>query len=606
MKHIFLLTFVFAVFWAKAQGSMQINNGAELSSSGSATLTFNDYNLTNNGIFNLVDSGNVTFAGTNVQSVNGSGLTRVGNLIIENTAGFTCDNEIQLVNVLTPNNSTINFNDSFRFTNSSSDQVAQIAEAGMASLNGKVIIENYIPASRAFRFMSSTVTTDDGIRTNWQNGGTTISGVGTHITGSQTGANGLDQTISGNSSMFYWDEQTQNWSAESNTLNSELIAGKPIRMFVRGDRTVDLSNNNAAPTSTTLISRGTMLNGDVTNSFNTISGDFIMIANPYQAIVDIEDVLNDISTTGVNTEFAYLWDTTQNTRGAYITVDFSGTTASFVPSNSNATRYLRPGQALFLPVTGSSSITFKESHKDITASIAEVYRNVPVTTNRLDLRLKNSNGTILDEARIDFGSQYSNGITTEDAYKFPNLDESIAVLSNGNSLAISKMDFPDSQDRTPLDITNYRDSEFKLEIQVFPIDNISPVLLDNFLGTRTALSSGVNLFEFTVNSVTASADSNRFHIEYSPATLSNGDHASMDQIVAFPNPATDKITISSTFLSGKKVSYKLVNALGQIVFDQMENYNRPTVIDTSNLSKGMYILSITHAQKSKSIKVLKE
>uniref|UniRef100_UPI00333F2FE9 beta strand repeat-containing protein n=1 Tax=Flavobacterium sp. TaxID=239 RepID=UPI00333F2FE9 len=50
------------------------------------------------------------------------------------------------------------------------------------SISGNVTVERYIPAKRAYRFVSSSVTTTTTIKQNWQENAGTTAGLGTHIT----------------------------------------------------------------------------------------------------------------------------------------------------------------------------------------------------------------------------------------------------------------------------------------------------------------------------------------------------------------------------------------------------------------------------------------
>ncbi|NBC58612.1 MAG: hypothetical protein GVY05_10080, partial [Bacteroidetes bacterium] len=76
--------------------------------------------------------------------------------------------------------------------------------------SGDVTVERYIPAKRAFRFLSSAVTTTNFIFENWQQQGLNpgdsgyIPNIGTHITGGNASL-GFDQSGSNNPSMFTFD-----------------------------------------------------------------------------------------------------------------------------------------------------------------------------------------------------------------------------------------------------------------------------------------------------------------------------------------------------------------------------------------------------------------
>jgi hypothetical protein len=94
-------------------------------------------------------------------------------------------------------------------------------------------VQRYIAqGKRAFRFLTPSVTTDNFISGNWQ--------LGTHITGSTTGANGFDTTVSGSPSMYTYNNQQatgSGWAAIASTDGTNLNAMQGYRVLIRGDRT---------------------------------------------------------------------------------------------------------------------------------------------------------------------------------------------------------------------------------------------------------------------------------------------------------------------------------------------------------------------------------
>src|SRR5690606_29972019 len=133
--------------------------------------------------------------------------------------------------------------------------------------------ERFIPARRAFRLLSSPVTTTSSINANWQEGvnnpdtstnNNPNPGYGTHITGSTTGANGFDATPSGNPSLFYLDVDNQSWEPFANTDNTTIQAGVPHRLMVRGGRDINVTSNSAAPSDTRLRTTGSLHTGPQT------------------------------------------------------------------------------------------------------------------------------------------------------------------------------------------------------------------------------------------------------------------------------------------------------------------------------------------------------
>lgn len=72
---------------------------------------------------------------------------------------------------------------------------------------------------------------------------------------------------------------------------------------------------------------------------------------------------------------------------------------------------------------------------------------------------------------------------------------------------------------------------------------------------------------------------------------------------AFPNPITDELIIEATTTDNTKLNYILIDALGRTVLTGDLN-NSKASINTSNLEKGFYSLSITN-EKGSSLKAIK-
>ena len=77
----------------------------------------------------------------------------------------------------------------------------------------------------------------------------------------------------------------------------------------------------------------------------------------------------------------------------------------------------------------------------------------------------------------------------------------------------------------------------------------------------------------------------------------------LPEISVFPNPIENELTIHTSTLSENKMPYILSDALGRIVLVGNLN-NSKTTINTSNLEKGFYSLSITN-EKSNNLKTIK-
>ena len=311
----------------------------------------------------LSDEINITPTAVNQPVITASEVAQVGAINIDQNASLEVYGVLK-VNTKLNNDGLI----TFKSDATSTGQLDQFN--AKYSGTGAVMTERFIPAGkRAFRFISPSVTTTNSMYENWQEGGATASGFGIHITGVDGAANGFDPTGTNNPSAFTFDNTvldqtaTSPWNAVTST-NGILEAGTPYRLFIRGDRTVDLATNQATPTATVLRTQGQLLFGNYNPALSPGNGNYSFVGNPYQAAVDF----NALSVGGdLNTNFMYVWDPQLGATGTYVTVDLSDG-SNIVGSNAN--QFIQPGQAFFvrnnLTVNTAPTITFNETSKAVT------------------------------------------------------------------------------------------------------------------------------------------------------------------------------------------------------------------------------------------------
>jgi hypothetical protein len=347
----------------------------------------------NNGIVDGV--GTLRFSGSTAQTITGTG--GVKNVDINNASGVTISsgsNKMNVNGVMTITTGTITTNDNLVFKASATEEgmIGQISTCATNAnpIIGKVTVERYVPGSqRSFRFLTPGVTSTTSIRANWQEGSnvtdpvgypnlTTSSanplpGYGTHITGSTTGANGVDATITGNPSLFTYSAVNQTWSSITNTSAPTFNVGEAYQIMVRGDRSIDMRTNTPTPSTTILRTTGTPATCDFTYSpsstpvrlSSAVTG-YSFIGNPYWAIVN----WHSVTKSGIENTY-YYWDPKLQgsaNRGAYATymLELDGSDgAGTATTGSAVSKYLQPGQGFFVKNTSSTpSITFLNDIKD--------------------------------------------------------------------------------------------------------------------------------------------------------------------------------------------------------------------------------------------------
>ncbi|MFN2260806.1 MAG: beta strand repeat-containing protein [Psychroflexus sp.] len=225
---------------------------------------------------------------------------------------------------------------------------ARTGVLGSVNSNSEIIGNNFVSerffsnSNRAFRYISPSINSTGSINENWQEGANDVSenpnpGYGTHITGSETGANGFDATATGNPSMFEWNATTQVWNEIPNTNSKTLQTHEAYGILMRGDRSISLTSNDALGNSTILRTRGNLVHGNqnVPNLAQN-EGEFSLVGNPYQAKIDMEILLSNAN--GLSSQFTYIYDPTLGNRGGYVTVEFQNGNATVTPVASSVNR----------------------------------------------------------------------------------------------------------------------------------------------------------------------------------------------------------------------------------------------------------------------------
>lgn len=411
-----------------------------------------------------------------------------------------------------------------------SGAVGEIADGAIALLNAtNVTVERFIPAKRAFRLLTSPVTTTKSIKSNWMEGqnnpppaystnNNNYPGYGTHITGSPNANDGFDPTATNNPSVFTYNNIKQEWEVLANT-NSTMTTGYSYRIMIRGGRDIDLSNNAAIPSNTILRATGSLQTGTIVydkNSFPSISptaGDYSLIGNPYASAINW-DMLAKSNLSG----YYYVWDPNLNTRGAYA-IYGNGTTN---PRGSMVNQHIQPGQAFFVQTSSSDpSLTFNESNKTI------VNRNVFRTSSSSSLSIQLLLDTVdvanktADGVALMFDSSYSRKIESEDAIKFYNQDENMSIIHNRTLLSIEGRPSVVSEDSIQLHFSQLRQKSYYLKFypNMFSRD-VSIVLKDNFLNTETPIDiNSETILPFGITSDSGSFYPTRFIIIMKPAKV---------------------------------------------------------------------------------------
>ncbi|WP_171047140.1 T9SS type A sorting domain-containing protein [Mesohalobacter halotolerans] len=523
-------------------------------------------------------------------------VTNTGNLIFDGVATIKAGKHIASGGNFTHDGDLV-------FKSDAANGDSYLGEIGgnYTKVAGTVISEKYYPAKRAFRMVSSSVT-GGSIFDNWQNAGVNDAGIGTHITGEQgtvgnyNATTGIDYTQSGAPSLFSF---SAGWNAVTNTKTTDLEVGVPYRLMVRGDRNVDLNDNEATPSETILKSIGDLEVGTENITFPSAtagSNTFAFIANPYQSRIDVSEVLAANSSKADDTKL-WVWDPMINTRGGFVTIDqFSsgnGTATPFVAGeNSSATKFIEPGQAFFIQLSGSdSNISFTESVKDV-SNLSQSPESLSQQPQLL-FNLHNEDQEVIDAIRLRFSPDGNNDIDQLDISKLGNMDENLASV-NGNSLfTIQKRSLPETDEEISLFTNNWRNENYSFSANLNNLEATDVYLVDHYLGTETLISNGT-AYSFSVDAnISESVSSLRFALRFDNETM--GVEEQEKQLFSlYPNPAKDIVNIQTSLPLGSQATVEVYNMLGQLVISQTQTISHTSIgIGVDALEAGVYLVKLT-------------
>lgn len=507
-------------------------------------------------------------------------------------------NEINIVDNFTITNGDLDLNENANLVfKSSATQTAifgivgdcantNIFYSGTGASQGKATVERFIPAKRAFRGLTAPVNSTTTINDNWQEGAQNVvpdyssnenpePGYGTHITGNDPTNNGFDNTATDNPSLFTYDNDTQTWVTITNTDVNTFSIGYPYFMLVRGDRSINTQMNAPTPTNTTLRASGQLHLCDFSFPFQLAddAGQFNLVGNPYQSPVDMSLVLADA--TNVNPVLYQVFDPTINDNGAYTVIDVSD--GSSVPASS-ANEYLQPGQSAFVYTAnnGSASLTFSENHKYTLNTNDAIFRPANNSNTSIRIQLYKNQNELIDGTKINLGENFTFDNNYRDIIKSTNFDETFGVYNNNDVYAIVSEPAPETSRTYPLDIINYRETDYRFELELENTEGLEVYLKDNYLD-QTIDASEFNFYDFSIDMDDASSNPDRFELFVMNQSLSN-DKITTSKFMIYPNPVTgNSFEISSSEFSGHQVEVSIHSILGNQVYENEHLFSNTSI-----------------------------
>jgi hypothetical protein len=489
---------------------------------------------------------------------------------------------------------------------------AQVA-LSVGAIKGKITVERYIPARRAWRFLSVpfNATNPQTINAAWQEGAAPNPdihvqnnphpGYGTEITYDNNTTHGFDVNITFNPSLKTWNNITQSWSAARFTNSTNITDYPAYCLFVRGSRAIQLwQGTSAIPDNTVLRATGVLNepgtgNNSFARTYNGNPGDFVFVGNPYASSVDIGSVLDHSSNISGTRKF-WVWDPRANGSfgvGGYVSYSNNIQVPPDISSTYTSGNIIQSGQAFFVQTSDrNSSINFQESDK--TLSEFNVF-DLPTQDPQLppviytDLMIPQGDSLVLtDGVGVAFDNEFSASVDSYDAQKLWNFDENIALVRGTNTLAIEFRPKPVFTD-TLFYRLYLRQEPYTLEIFTKNFSGMSLMrawLVDKYMNTKTE----VNLHDTILYNFIPNPDTNSYRnrfmlvfnrqyqatpvpfpgIQKNVAVVTNSIASTASGISLYPNPVTQAKDVMIRFNKMGEGNYEVTvyDAKGQKVLSQ--------------------------------------
>lgn len=519
-------------------------------------------------------------------------------------------------------------------------RIAQIPTSGgvaQATITDKVTVERYLPMnlnydSRRWRLLTAPFKASNSptIQAAWQEGTfcpdrTTPAaydprpGYGTHITKSTVAANGFDQGSTNNPSIFHYSKvAASNWQAPLSTTGIKVTDSLGVYMlFVRGDRSIVISNQFVAAKPTTLAPKGELYLGDIT--IPMAPSGFQPVGNPYASQIKLDNIVfND--TLG-SRKTVYLWDPKavgSNGVGTFISCSGDGGSPVTYTYTGNSSNYgAMPGviesSGAFMVKGNGGNIVFHESDKTIYSSTLGVAsrpiagqqaaNNSLGTISKLYIDLigtRYGEPSLADGIVVAYNRHYKNRIDEMDAEKLLTFStkERICIQKQEGLFSIERRHAINERDTIHLSILKLNQATYQLSFRPEKFDEgYAAYLEDRFTGTKTNISLLNNSsFSFDITQDALSAAENRFYITFK-RRLPVPAPAPGNGITVFPNPVRNgKMNVQMNGMEQGLYTARLLSSNGQAMQQSKIAHTGKSNTTLINVGKtvaaGMYQLEI--------------
>ena len=636
---------VFCLITNYVKAQLHVGSGQRIFVTAADQFHVQDY-VTNNGVID-----HLTLNGGGSQTISGTGV--IGYLTMDKSTGSAiitagAGNMQTITGKITPTAGTLttNGNLTLRSDISGTARVGQGSASG-GYISGDVITQRYLSlrnsgrTGRAWRLVTIPVTGVGTLRDLFMAGqsGTDLTvsanrsvqpnNVGTvvighnHMSASAATGAGFDWIgVPGQvSSLRYYQENATSGSFASSqvpTLSTTYTsAAQGYMLFARGDRQQQY-NSTINASATMLRATGTLKQGTVNLSIPTLSAaGFVLVGNPYMAVLDLEKVILD--NAGVIENTVYVWDANIDgnafKQGGYRAVTRTGVNTWSATGGSTGAnpQYIESGSAFFVkPTATGGTLSIKEAHKmDGTPGIAP-HSSMTDGPSRLFINLEvtdTANRRLVDGAVAFFDTNYKDDLgDAVDIVPMTNLTAgSITLRQSGVRLSMDGRPWPtDSTARTiPVDMRNLGDDAYVLRILPTNMnkEGLTAWLKDRHLNQETS----VKLDEETLYSFRRTGDlgvdSSRFEIVYRLSKPTNAGTLTPDAAAGeiglrlYPNPArSSDVKLSLGTLAPGRYEVQVLDISGRLVMTRsiqhMSSTSEHRILQGQKLSTGQYLIRV--------------
>lgn len=461
---------------------------------------------------------------------------------------------------------------------------------------GTATVERYIPAKRAWRFLTAPLqgTTNNELVANWQ--GTADEGMLLFAPATYQSQTMTGYAVGGIAPNIF--KYNTGWQAIPDLTSENLFGAtandtQAYQIFVTGAS--NSTNIATGATATTLRPNGALITGTVNHALT--ANAYKLLPNPYASPIDTEAMV-------ANNAGAKVWLLEPSIGfGGYVTYDGLNWSA---PTTGND-KYIQSGQGFFVKST-NTSFAIQEALKVTGNSNTWFERNATASNDtkiRVLLYKQDATDWQLADAILAVNSMNGNtAVDAADASKISNYNESLMFRNGTSNLAIEYRGVPQVNEIQPLRLTGTSATPYQLHIYVesFIENSLVPLLEDTLLGTFTTIptdGSTVTIPFTGVVSNTTNPD-DRFRMVYQTALA----HDSFEtlKVSVYPNPVSNG-TLSVNLPQGEDAAFELYNVLGQKVQQGILAATNNSV-NVSRLQSGVYVLNIEQSGKKFTTKVI--